>query len=75
MHPLATRMIVLFATEPQMRITVKEVARKYAWDERNVGKSLRLAVQYGWIAKHKRAAPVGQATVEYGAGPALLQEL
>lgn len=75
MPPLSTRLVILLATMPEIRMTVKEVARKYDWPEQDVGKSLRGAVHDGWIAKLQRAEPVGQATVEYGAGPALLAEL
>ena len=69
-RPLSTRLIVLFATAPKLRLTADEIARKFSVNKRHICTTLRYPIKNGWIAKYEN-----RPRIEYGAGPLLLEEL
>jgi predicted transcriptional regulator len=67
---MTTRFIVLLATEPSLRLSADEIARKFGMPRRHVCTTLRYSVRNGWIKKY-----TNKPYLEYGAGPVLLAEL
>jgi hypothetical protein len=76
-RPLATRLIVLFATEPELRLSAEEIAYKFDTPRRHVCTTLRYAVSNGWISKTPRydSDRKTRPIIDYMAGPTLLEEL
>jgi len=69
-RPLSTRLIVLLATSPSLRLTAEEIAKKFSVNKRYICTTLRYPIKNGWIMKYQNTP-----RFEYGAGPVLLEEL
>ena len=72
----STRVLIFFASNPEMELTTVELARKFDFPREGISTRLKPLVDAGLVGKRKdlkRESPWQVAV--YSAGPALLAEL
>jgi hypothetical protein len=73
--PIPIRMVIFFASNPEVELSAKEIASKWALSRSDARRKGRKLAEQGFLTVEHRAGPVAQKSAFYRAGPVIRAEL